>query len=405
MKRKIYEQIKGTGEVRNLPISLFPKQVGGQEYGGELSICPYTNYIPLSYLFTSEEWRISVQGDTYMEQRGVKITHRRRNLFKGGMRGFADTAFSDSYSSTSSKEIGVDILKRMMECVNEYLFFDEPICPTKQTDPSSLYYTPRRETIIREISRKSCIFSQRSYHGYISPYSLYRMERYPIYTPHVLAVVRPEHYMWLKLNFLLTGNIDMSKVVILIDNQLDTTLFPHARFKSLYKSIKPEILKTSAQIWRVPQEFIQENCFLPKFELKEKNIVKRKEEINRLIEEFYESERRNPSFTEQSILWATDVLSTETIGLWEQMRNTPPITNYITDSLQYSTYNYTIQTGQDGMEALQEAFIEAREGTDGPGGDGFDVLYEEEENIDFSVNTEERITEEIRDDGLPELLF
>lgn len=389
MKRKIYEQIKGTGEVRNLPISLFSlEQEEPSEYEGELSICPYTRYIPLSYLFTSRGWRASIEGDTYMEQTGVKTTARKRNLFKGGMRGFANTAFLDGYPSTSSKEVSVGILKKTIRYANQYLFFDEPIYPTKQIDPSSFYYTTMRETIINGISQKSFLFTQRSYSGYMSPYSLYRMERYPIYTPHVLAVVRPEHYMWLKLNFLLTGNIDMSKVVILIDNQLDTTLFPYTGFKSLYKAVKPEILKTSAQIWRVPQEFIQENCFLPKFELKEKNIIKRKEEINKLIEEFYESERRNPSLVEQGVLGATDILSSGATGIWELMGSISPTINFLTDSQQYSTYNYTMRTGQGGIEALQEAFIE-------------------EETIDFRVNTQDIIAqEEARDhDGIVEELY
>lgn len=354
MKRKAFERLKNKGTTTELSLSLVIAD--GYTPDNALVMCPYTEYIPLSYLLSSNNFE-TPSGGYLREKHGDKLNHK---FICSPMGGFLERAFRDEYRIRGKETLDIETVKYMMTFVNQYLFFDEPISPTNQRNIQS-WRKPTRSEVVEGFNWKMSIFRQRSYGGYVSPYSLYRFEsdnyncsRYydlpanGMFIPHVLAVIRPEHYLQAKLKFLLTGKIDMDKVVILIDNQLDGTEFPVAGFKSLYKAVKSQILETNAQIYRVPLEFIQKNCFIPKFELKEKNVLKRKQEIERLVEEFYKYQKRN-----------VEIRQVEEEGPYIASSNAAA-EFYDTFSFTTSgTHQYTIQTSAEGAESLNTAFTEA----------------------------------------------
>lgn len=293
MRRKPFERIRGTGAITKLPLLIATPSIEGVDEG--LLMCPYTNYIPLSYVMLAENHDDLNRSNLLHFH---KITKKREKLWSGPTAGFIEKAFTIRYVEEGKNTIDVGMVKTMMPLISQYLFFDRCLSPFTQRNRNR-YYRGDRQDIIDSFQSRISTFYQRSYGGFVSPFSLYRYISNSEYIPHVVAAIRPEHYLQIKLKFLLTGKIDMDKIVILIDNQLDTTLFPSPGFKALYKAVKPQILETNAQIYRVPLEFIQENCFLPKFELKEQNIVKRKQEIDRLIEEFYENEKTTTPLTDE----------------------------------------------------------------------------------------------------------
>lgn len=419
MKRKIYERIVGTGTLRDVPATLSIPQ----RDSGNLLMCPYTNYIPLAYLLMAEDIiPTRSNGFSYLKD-NIKISKAKQKFYDRGIIDIAERAYRDYYSSRNTS-LNANILKRMMEYTNGYLFYDGALNVYSQR--ASSWFSNKREDIINDFNKNMRQFHQRSYNGYTSPYSLFRRTDgiKDKYIPHILAVVRPEHYMQLKLKFLLTGKIDMSMVIIFIDGQLDTTEFPVPAFKALYRAVRPKILETAAQIWRVPLEFIQENCFLPKFELKEKSILKRKEEIDGLIKEFYNSERTSSRETGINVVGIDGAefrvelptnLDGGSVGIMEQMRERTTSSMYTySDYLTWTSTPFTISTGREGMELLNEAFrtelginqerdgaiVEQEENEDysGPGGDGAE--WEEDGSYPY-----EEETEQAEDSSLPPLPF
>jgi hypothetical protein len=288
-KRKIYERLVGRGENTTLPIT--PRGTyhgyadGLIKEGSQIVMCPFTNYIPLSYFYILPDWRSDFySSETYMEKLGIPPT-RRAKFRKKWESNILAGIFQSSYSDRDFKP---GIIKRGRISINKYLSYNGPV--DLERIPDLEFYCRNKDEFLHYFPSSFFVYNVGRCIGFSSPCSLFEKTTTGFHTPRVLAVVRPEDYIWMKYNILVNNVIDLSRVIILIDGEMDTMSFENKKFKALYKSLLPKILSTNCQIWRVPHDFITENCFLPKFKLKHRNIQKRKEEMDRVIEEFYNSE-------------------------------------------------------------------------------------------------------------------
>jgi hypothetical protein len=137
-------------------------------------------------------------------------------------------------------------------------------------------------------------------------------------------------------------------VVVLVDKALDETSFRPTAFRGLYRDLVDKVLKSSCDVWKVPHEFIMEKCFLGNYKLKEENILKRKKEIEGIIDEFYES------FKEKE----TDKISYGK-GIYDQIGEilrTPTYGNIVVSDSDYWTWEVpppvSIQYSQPNSDAV-----------------------------------------------------
>lgn len=119
-------------------------------------------------------------------------------------------------------------------------------------------------------------------------------ERYSrVYTPQVMAIILPENYVYQKQHVLLHGTIDLSKVVVLVNRELDDADFHHKNFRAYYrKHILPILNTLKVDIWKVPVSFMEENCFHGDITLEKTSFMEKKKEI----EDIYENFRNTYSF-------------------------------------------------------------------------------------------------------------
>ena len=159
-------------------------------------------------------------------------------------------------------------------------------------------------------------YIQRTHKGYIGQLSLFSIIDIPdsfdvTYNPHVIAVIRPENLVHVKYNYLIHGKIDLKYVTILIDKDLDSPEFYSPNFRAFYrKNILPQIESLKVKVIKCPLDFIRKSCFLQPFELKSKNIIKRKQEINELVDRFLNKDEDKESV---DILDGDDVFNGEII--------------------------------------------------------------------------------------------
>lgn len=104
---------------------------------------------------------------------------------------------------------------------------------------------------------------------------------------HILACILPENLVYQKLHILSKGTIDLSKVIVFIDSELDRTSFPVTSLRTLYRTeLLPKIIETSCVVFKVPLAFIMENCFYRKDSTLPLNIQERKKVKEEMLESF-----------------------------------------------------------------------------------------------------------------------
>lgn len=129
--------------------------------------------------------------------------------------------------------------------------------------------------------------SFRSYSGEIAPLTVVLDEEHNK-RPVVMGAILPENYLYQKYHILKHGTIDLEKCVVLVDRELDSVDFPLKNFRDFYrKEIEPWLKTLAAPVWKVSQDFIKEQCFVNRYQIKTKNIIQRKKEIGELVEGFY----------------------------------------------------------------------------------------------------------------------
>jgi len=140
----------------------------------------------------------------------------------------------------------------------------------------------------------------------------------------------------------LTQNVlDLSKVIILIDRELDTTTFPKQPFRRLYREgMMPHIMKSACDVWKVPQSFIKEKCFVEPFSLRGIGPLERKRVLDQLIEGFInsldEKKEKHEAFSNR--------LST---GIFEQLADIGGPYSISTNQQEQSSIDYIYAGGID----------------------------------------------------------
>lgn len=272
-------------------------------------ISPYTNYIPIHYLLyknTSLRMRTSnIFGEArpgtlhkyipkfseYETEIGIKLLDKLCEKVSRQRRFLGEIVYesSDKFSILPESIITKDLIAFWLE-------EDEPLSIPE------LYQNGRLQTrthysataiapFCSSNSYTTVTASMRSYRSLSALLTIYKSDTALFgitWRPSVLAVVLPEDYIYHKLHLLATNTIDLSKVIVFVDRELDNTSYPIPAFRKMYKSRCEPFLKTlGCQTYKVPVKFIEENCFLPDFKLLETNRIKRHKEKQELIEKFY----------------------------------------------------------------------------------------------------------------------
>lgn len=290
-KRPDYYRETVTAELRDLA-SVELRHIPNTTVGEQKHImCPYTPLIPLPYAVLTQ----TLHGK-YLDTVRVKAITKKKDMdlvaISNKYVGLPVTVFLNAGMHSKSDKDSKTGTLRILE---ESLRYDKCI-PLISTINSSGSWNTRDILSLFDGSSggRTGRFSMKSYSGATSIMSLFLgngvgnswLRTVSNYTPHILAVVLPENYLYVKTYIVAKGKIPLDKIIILIDRQLDETSFPIKGFRALYKKIEPLLKKTSCDIWKVPMEFIESQCFLQNFFVKEKNIIKRKQEIEGLSREF-----------------------------------------------------------------------------------------------------------------------
>lgn len=274
------------GEIRNIPIEL-NNNINYSEHNDNL-ISPYTEFIPLVYMLYDG---VMCRGEDNASKRASAFRDLGKDwiekLEKRNKHNPIEHLYRRAYGSGKKKTT-----ERVREYINSYIMYDDSLSISSMHS----HYTKSGvfDTIMafraEERSWFACQFHMRSYNGLVSPFSLIIRNGDREYSPHILAVIPPENFIYMKYEWLLTGNIDLSKIVILIDRELDNTEFPNKPFRALYKKeIQPYLETLNTTIAKVPIEYIKEKCFVGKYKLKSRNIIERKKEIEKITENFISS--------------------------------------------------------------------------------------------------------------------
>ena len=277
-----------SGEHKILPNNNFiPVRWDNIDSDRQLMACPYTEFIPLSYIMLSSGvYKCSNIGEHCRQNWGIKERNSKKlTKFNNRWQNKQLSVFATAGMSGEGREISKENTKRRL--IN--WLFEDRVQHLNYLERGGwkLNYRPKIVESFKE--GKTCGFTQRSYRGEISAYSLFLKNDNNNCIPHMLAVVLPENYMYVKYHLMVYDTIPLDKVIVLINKDLDSTSFRPAAFRTLYRELMFHVLKSACQVWKVPHEFILENCFLHSYKLKEENIIKRKKETEELIGEFYDS--------------------------------------------------------------------------------------------------------------------
>lgn len=249
---------------------------GSAAEGEMLIVCPYTKFIPLHYLFLGK------MGYSYATKVLQKDVNSSEELYSRQLK--------------KSKLLS-GLLKHMVCCpgnindvLNDYLFYDYSVGIFELTRAAnrSSYLDESIHTFTG--GYPSLLLRARSYSALLFPYTLYKRNEEGADIPEILAVILPENLIYQKLHIIHHGTIDMSKVIILVNRELDSTAYPNKAFRTSYKkNFEPLLKNIKADVWKVDQKWIIDNCFMQKLKIDDKNIVRRKEKIKELIQAFLNS--------------------------------------------------------------------------------------------------------------------
>lgn len=212
---------------------------------------------------------------------------------------------SNGIGLLGDKEMILDSNKQgAKNIINNYLFFDRPFDVSSHGIHNYIHTV---DNLIRNFfTMKRCHFGMRTYSGYVGHFSMYINESGAA-SAQIIAVILQENLIYQKLHIVKYGCIDLTKVVILVNSDIDNTSYPHKPFRTLYKKfIEPEFKKYGFDVWKVPKSFIDENCFMKPYQLKSKSLPRREAEINSIIDKFIDETGRDSSTIATQVLTATD---------------------------------------------------------------------------------------------------
>lgn len=258
--------------------------------GNTLLASPYTAFIPLSYVLSSNviNYNFGNYSQRYCEQVSLGLLGTPNEHAR--VQQIMQTPLRNLFWSTY--QTGNGCREEAIRQLRKELFFDLP--RSLASVENSHIYTMELDVVGNYFKKMTDFtpFRTRSYQGMVGPLTLFRRER-GNYIPHVLAVVLPENYAYQKLFILKHGRPDLEKVVVLVDRMLDSTDFVSSPFRELYRSrLEPHLKTLPGTVFKVPLDFIQQQCFMPLFQLESTNLLQRRNEVQELVRRFYDSYRQ-----------------------------------------------------------------------------------------------------------------
>ena len=317
-KKKEYEKIKTSGVVGSVEMTdRMICQIGSETSGG-MMMSPYSDYIPLSYLLNNNfslRWYHNYHIEDYYGRLNIAKGNNIDRIEGKVLRQMLYNAFQQVAKG--------DAALQALYSVREWIEYDEPLSMNYMQNCVNYEYNRER---IGELILSPMKIRQRSYDAMSHMYSLSELKNEKA-IPHVLAVVLPENYLYLKYKLLVDNTLDMSKVIILINKNMDTPQFECKPFRKLYRDfLKPKIEETACDVWKVPLEYIVSSCFMEEYSLMSLGMKERRAISQKLIDGFKESVKSGGAVVdeigivgEQFELTLSEALTTTTAGFSSEM--------------------------------------------------------------------------------------
>lgn len=291
VKRRVYPdyyKLDTVGDIATLPMHKVLSLSNMHSDSSKYTMSPYSDLIPLLYLkYNDNAMELATNCD-------VKSTHLRR--FTGDdkepeAKKLRETALVKMlrYTIIDKK----NALSTLMGDIDTWMLFDQSISIDyiRMTSPricnSDIEEVFLSKSGYYSSNYGSCNIKARSYSGIISLLTMIMRMDDDLY-PLVLAVVKPEDFLYQKYHIIRYGSVDLNRVTILVDRELDSVDFPKPALRKLYKSTIEPILKTlKCKIWKVPMSFIKDNCFLPPFKLLSSSSRAMRKEREQIVDSLY----------------------------------------------------------------------------------------------------------------------
>lgn len=285
-------------ESTNTESFLKVEQIGTPNNTFNAKISPHTELIPIQYLLAGKEL-ISLNtynnGSTWMDNYDTVISVLRdsgRSPYVLSLDSHDQKKLRDKMKTLIGHSLIGEIIKvkgykhAVKGAINDFLSFKTNISPT--ITGSSIH----NSTVDMALAFKESFhrrFTLRTYNGSIGWYSIYEqimIREESVAKPHILSVILPENLYYQKLHIIKYGNIDLTKVIILVNRELEDSDFHLPGLRTLYMGrLKPLIQATGATIMLVPQSYIEDKCFIPEFKLPI-SIRERRKAIDELKQTF-----------------------------------------------------------------------------------------------------------------------
>lgn len=283
---KFPEMVKGNGNVKELKLYRLVSRNRGDNEGNTISA--YSSLIPLLYLSRYYQTITTTVDpnilggnniDNYLD--GAKLTimdldDRDRILeAKQALLRLPGFIYAMIVKHLGSKDSAYDILSDFIKYDGEH-----SISAYSYGEGAINSSTKEMEQMFIKFSLAS--YSLPSYSGIMGTFTLSVGAVY-----YVMAAILPQNLYYQRLHIALTGAVDLSKVIFLIDERLEDENFEMPGLRKLYLGrLKPKMKETAGQLWFVPQSYIEHNCFNSKFKLQCTNRTDRAKEHESLVEIF-----------------------------------------------------------------------------------------------------------------------
>jgi hypothetical protein len=304
-----------------------------------LAMCPYTEYIPLKYVYSNVGDPI---GYTWPHMRTIiersstasvadAFPKLIRALFQNNPPRIFTPLVMDAicqfmyYGNMPRYTPGIlteNFVKRINEAISKYLRRDD-----KEVWCSNISAYTKTEMMAAITRMNPIAYTMRSYQGQIGCLSMIINHE-----PAVMACTLPEDYMNHRAAWMMDKVLDTSKVVVFVDKELDNPEYPIPAAREFYrKHVEPFLKSTKAAIFKVPLEFIKEKCFLSnEVELQSTKIKDKKEELDKMIDAFLNglsAPQQEPSIVSEMSrgiddvsMWTTRIPDTRRgVGVYEQI--------------------------------------------------------------------------------------
>lgn len=253
---------------------------------------PYTPFIPLHYLSIFQDAQPYYQHSTISSH--LKTVLRNREIGETGpiLKKIGEVA--DKSTRSLLHQLSLTHILRATELVFrsdtkrrlKALLLEDSVIDCVFTSLPSISTIDAAAAGFAKIGGGGAPMNMRTYRGVIGYLSVSINSLY-----EVITVMRPEDYVYHKIRAIMGKPMDTSRLITLVNREVDSPDYPLLGFKSLYKKyLEPQLQATKCHIWKVPRSYIDEMCFTnSKIEITDTNLYQRTQEIDKLVEEFYKS--------------------------------------------------------------------------------------------------------------------